>query len=113
MRFSRSMCVARSCVAVMRSPPMQRQRGGVIINIGSTLPYRGQVDRLAYACSKGALLTLTKVLAQSYLQDRIRVNWVTVGWVATPGELELRNQVHDDGSAFLEERSQQAPLGRL
>ncbi|HEY64089.1 MAG TPA: SDR family oxidoreductase [Caldilineae bacterium] len=94
-------------------PPMRQQGGGAIINIGSTLAYRGSLDRLAYACSKGALLSMTKVLARALLQDRIRVNWITVGWVITPGEIELRNQIHGDGLAYLEERSRQAPLGRL
>ena len=94
-------------------PHMRRRGGGRIINIGTTLPYRGRMNRLAYACSKGALLTMTKVLARDLLQDRILVNWITVGWVATPGEVQLRNQTHDDGLAFLEEMGHKAPLGRL
>ena len=94
-------------------PVMQQQGGGVVINIGSTLAYRGQADRLAYAASKGALLNLTKTLAQAYAKDRIRVNWVTVGWVETPGELELRNAIHADGKAFLQEHARSAPFGRL
>ena len=36
-------------------PAMRRQGGGRIINIGSTVPFRGAMDRLAYGCSKGAL----------------------------------------------------------
>ena len=56
---------------------------------------------------------MTRVLAQSYLKDRIRVNWVTVGWVATPGEVELRNAIHEDGTAYLVQTSERAPLGRL
>jgi NAD(P)-dependent dehydrogenase (short-subunit alcohol dehydrogenase family) len=94
-------------------PIMQQQGGGVVVNIGSTLAYRGQADRVAYSASKGALLTLTKTLAQVYAKDRIRVNWVTVGWVETPGELELRNAIHADGKAFLQEHARNAPFGRL
>ncbi len=94
-------------------PIMRRQGGGRIINVGSTVPYRATAERLAYACSKGALLTLTKVLARSLVADKILVNWVTVGWVATPAEVELRTRLVGDGQAFLEERSRQAPLGRL
>lgn len=94
-------------------PIMQQQGGGVIINIGSTLPYQGKIDRVAYATSKGALLTLTRVLAQSYAPSRIRVNWITVGWVATPGEVAVRNTIHQDALAFLDERSQEAFFGRL
>jgi NAD(P)-dependent dehydrogenase (short-subunit alcohol dehydrogenase family) len=94
-------------------PALRQQGGGSIVNIGSTLAYRSSGERIAYACSKGALLTMTKVLARELLRDRIRVNWITVGWVASPGEIELRNHTHGDGAAFLSERSQQAPLGRL
>jgi NAD(P)-dependent dehydrogenase (short-subunit alcohol dehydrogenase family) len=94
-------------------PFMRRQGGGRIINIGSTVPYRAKMDRLAYACSKGALLTMTKILARGLLADRILVNWITVGWVATPAEIALRNHLEGDGLAFLEEKSRQAPLGRL
>ena len=94
-------------------PPMRQQDGGSIVNIGTTVIYRGAVDRLAYACSKGALLTMTRTMARALLSDRIRVNWVTVGWVATPGEIVLRDRTHGDGVAFLREISDQAPLGRL
>lgn len=96
-------------------PHLKAQGGGVIVNIGSTTTFRCLSDRIAYATSKGALLTMTKRLAQVLLQDRIRVNWVTVGWVPTEGELELRSRdvPAGAGEAFLEEVGAQAPLGRL
>jgi NAD(P)-dependent dehydrogenase (short-subunit alcohol dehydrogenase family) len=82
-------------------PEMRRQGGGRIINIGSTVPLRGDARRLAYGASKGALLSMTKMLARGLVKDRILVNWIAVGWVATPGEVALRNQLHGDGMAFL------------
>ena len=96
-------------------PLMEKQGGGSVINIGSATPFRAGADRIAYASSKGALLTMTKCLARALLNKRIRVNWVTVGWVATEGEIELRNQhaPMGDGSAYLEGISEKAPLGRL
>lgn len=94
-------------------PVMRRQGGGRIINIGSTVPFRGGLDRLAYGCSKGALLTLTKSLARGLVRDRILVNWIAVGWVATAGEISLRTLTHGDGRAYLEQTGRQAPLGRL
>jgi NAD(P)-dependent dehydrogenase (short-subunit alcohol dehydrogenase family) len=92
-------------------PLMQKQRSGRIINIGSTVPWRGRINRLAYTCSKGALHTLTHVLARELLADRILVNWITVGWVATPGELTLRRVVGDLDRLEAAERT--AALGRL
>jgi NAD(P)-dependent dehydrogenase (short-subunit alcohol dehydrogenase family) len=94
-------------------PLMRKVGGGSIINIGSTLAYNGSANRLAYSCSKAALLTMTKALARTCLGDQIRVNWVTVGWVATPGEIELRNQTHNNGKAYLDEVSRKALMGRL
>jgi NAD(P)-dependent dehydrogenase (short-subunit alcohol dehydrogenase family) len=96
-------------------PHLQSQGGGVIVNIGSSTTFRCLSDRIAYATSKGALLTMTKRLAQVLLADRIRVNWVTVGWVPTEGEIELRAQ-HAPGSSaqeFLDKVAADAPLGRL
>jgi NAD(P)-dependent dehydrogenase (short-subunit alcohol dehydrogenase family) len=96
-------------------PHLRSQGEGVIVNIGSTTMFRCLSDRIAYATSKGALLTMTKRLAQVLLADKIRVNWVTVGWVPTEGELELRSQHAPGGSGreFLEKVSADAPLGRL
>lgn len=94
-------------------PLMRKVGGGSIVNIGSTLAYVGAVNRLAYSCSKGALLTLTKTLAKGCLADRIRANWITVGWVATPGEIQLRDQTAGDGKGYLDEKAKQMPFGRM
>ena len=97
-------------------PVMRQQGGGSIVNVGTTMVYRGDSEnlaRLSYASSKGALLTMTKAMARALLGDRIRVNWVTVGWVATPGEIALRDHMCGDGKGFLQEVSEHAPMGRL
>jgi NAD(P)-dependent dehydrogenase (short-subunit alcohol dehydrogenase family) len=95
-------------------PHMKNQGAGSIINIGSTTPFRSGGDRIAYASSKGALLTMTKGMARALLAYKIRVNWITVGWVPTEGEIELRS-LHSPtgGLAFLERVAAEAPLGRL
>jgi len=96
-------------------PHLRKQGGGCIVNIGSTTPFRAGGDRVAYAASKGALLFMTKTLARALLNDKIRVNWVAVGWVATEGEIELRSQHASSGTGqeFLDKISAEAPLGRL
>lgn len=96
-------------------PYMKKQGAGSIINIGSTTPFRSGGERIAYATSKGALLTMTKVLARALLPYKIRVNWITVGWVATEGEIELRSRHTPDGRgrAFLEKAGADSPLERL
>ena len=91
---------------------MAEAGGGSIVNIGSTHGFDGGLSLAAYACSKGALYTLTRHVAKNYTRQRIRCNWITVGWVDTPGErdaVERRGRNLD----WLRERSGAMPLGRL
>ena len=45
----------------------------------------------AYSASKGGVAQLTKSLALAYATDRIRVNAVAPGWIATPLTQALQN----------------------
>jgi NAD(P)-dependent dehydrogenase (short-subunit alcohol dehydrogenase family) len=69
---------------------MKEFGGGSIVLNGSPHAWGGQKDRVAYACSKGALLTLTDHIAQHYAEFGIRANYITMGWTPTEGELALR-----------------------
>jgi NAD(P)-dependent dehydrogenase (short-subunit alcohol dehydrogenase family) len=68
---------------------MLKSGGGSIVQIGSTNAYKGGKDLAAYSCSKGAMLTLNRHIAAHYGRQHIRSNWITVGWVASEGEIEL------------------------
>jgi NAD(P)-dependent dehydrogenase (short-subunit alcohol dehydrogenase family) len=68
---------------------MLKTGGGSIVQMGSTNAYKGSKDLAAYSCSKGAMLTLNRHIAAHYGRDNIRSNWITVGWVASEGEIEL------------------------
>lgn len=72
---------------------MLKLGGGSIVQIGSTNAYKGAENLVAYSCSKGALLTLNKNIAAHYAKHKIRSNWVTVGWVASEGEIELHENM--------------------
>jgi NAD(P)-dependent dehydrogenase (short-subunit alcohol dehydrogenase family) len=65
-------------------PVMQRQGGGVIVNVASELGLVGGSDIAAYCASKGGVVQLTKALAVDHAKDAIRVNCVCPGPVATP-----------------------------
>lgn len=66
---------------------MRREgRGGGIVNILSVSGHGGQPKLMAYSTSKGALGVLTKNLAYALRPDRIRVNGLNLGWMATPAE---------------------------
>jgi NAD(P)-dependent dehydrogenase (short-subunit alcohol dehydrogenase family) len=73
---------------------MLKTGGGSIVQMGSTHAYKGAKELAAYSISKGALLTLNRHIAANYSSDQIRSNWITVGWVASEGEVELH---HNEG----------------
>ena len=92
---------------------MLKTGGGSILNVGSTHAYGGDKDRAVYACSKGAILVLTKHIAMNYTRQNIRANWLTMGWVATPGELAHRKTEGRDMDWLNETASKVIPMGRL
>ncbi len=65
-------------------PLLKKQKGSSIINTTSVTAYRGSPGLLDYAASKGAIVSFTRSLSQSLLEDGIRVNAVAPGPIWTP-----------------------------
>jgi NAD(P)-dependent dehydrogenase (short-subunit alcohol dehydrogenase family) len=84
---------------------------GAICNIGSISALAGQPFINAYCASKGALTTLTANTAFSVMANRIRVNQLNVGWMASDHEREL--QVASGGPDWEAEAAAKLPFGRL
>ncbi|NHN34260.1 SDR family oxidoreductase [Paenibacillus sp. S3N08] len=87
-------------------------RGGAIINMSSSHAAVGLPELFAYSVSKGGLSTLTRNLAGALTADRIRVNGINPGWVATERELEVR-AANGQSHEWLVEKGKTLPLGRL
>lgn len=92
---------------------MQRSGGGSIVLVGSTHHTRGNKDRTAYACAKGALFTLSNHIGKHYACDRIRCNYLVMGWTPTDGELALRKSQGISEDELRTEASAALPLGRM
>lgn len=92
---------------------MRQNGGGSIVLTGSAHAWGGQKDRAAYACSKGVLLTLMEHISHNYASEKIRCNYLTLGWTPTEGEVEFRKT---QGISETELRRQAAdilPMGRM
>ena len=94
----------RLCAAAR---PLLARTGGCIVNTASMLAFFGGGLVPGYSASKGGVAQLTKSLAIAYAADKIRVNAIAPGWVATP----LTQALQDDParSAAILART---PLGR-
>jgi NAD(P)-dependent dehydrogenase (short-subunit alcohol dehydrogenase family) len=82
----------RSALLLVRAalPNFRKQGKGVVLNIGSLNAYCGEPRLLAYAMSKGAMMTMTRNLADAYGGEHIRVNQLNLGWTITENEIKLK-----------------------
>ena len=99
----------QECIRIMR----RDQTEGSIVNIGSMSALAGQSFLAAYCASKGALATLTRNTAYALLRNRIRVNGLNIGWMASDGEDRIQREFHHADDNWLEQAAQAQPNARL
>ena len=87
-------------------PHMLSEKSGAIVNISSIWGLRGASCEVAYACTKAAIIALTRSLAMELAPSGIRVNCVAPGVINT-------DMVQVLGQETLRDLAVQTPLGRL
>ncbi|MBB3086573.1 SDR family NAD(P)-dependent oxidoreductase [Geodermatophilus sabuli] len=65
---------------------------GCVVNVASRTFFTGSPGQLAYVASKGAVLGMTRVLAQELGPHGVTVNAVMPGQVATPGTEQYNSE---------------------
>ncbi|MBU6419442.1 MAG: SDR family oxidoreductase [Proteobacteria bacterium] len=85
------------------------QGGGAIVNVASDWGLVGASQALAYGASKGAVVQLTRSMANDHARQRVRVNAVCPGDTDTA---MLRREARND-PVRLAEMAAAIPLGRL
>jgi NAD(P)-dependent dehydrogenase (short-subunit alcohol dehydrogenase family) len=91
--------------------PLFPESGGAIVNISSIHATHAFPDSIPYACSKAALLALTRNLALELGSRHIRVNCICPGYIDTRlWEEYLRNST--DPKTVAEQTTALHPLGR-
>jgi NAD(P)-dependent dehydrogenase (short-subunit alcohol dehydrogenase family) len=69
---------------VTLDPQDENGERGVIINTASVAAEDGQIGQVAYAASKGGVLSMTLPVARDLMNDGIRVNTILPGIFETP-----------------------------
>jgi NAD(P)-dependent dehydrogenase (short-subunit alcohol dehydrogenase family) len=80
------------------TPVMQRQRSGVIVNISTAWAFEPSPMFPTSAVFRAGLAAFTKIFADTYAADNVRMNNVLPGWI--------------DSLPATDERRQSVPLGR-
>ena len=70
---------AKACL-----PQLRRSGAGAIVNIGGLSAHTGAAHRVHVVTAKAGLVGFTRALAHDLAEDKIRVNTVTPGFIATP-----------------------------
>lgn len=81
-------------------PEMVKTGGGSIINTASGSAFVGDIARVAYGSSKGAVVSLTRYIATQHAKEGIRCNAIAPGLIMTPA---FANSGQTDLSPFMKQ----------
>ncbi len=105
--------VAAPLMLTQLAVPELEKSAGCVIFIGSVHTRLAMSGRLAYAASKGAVQTMSRVLASELGPKKIRVNCVIPGAVATEINVSETGQTPAEAKAFFYKLAHMHPIGRI
>jgi len=106
-------------VEVVRAarPHLRARGGGAIVLIGTQAMWLPQLAQLAYAASKGALLSAMYYMVKELGPEKIRVNMVVPTWMwGPPVQMYIKFQAQQRDlpeEAIIREITAQMPLGEI
>ena len=93
-------------------PALLRNGGGTIVNNSSVSAFANVGGNISYAASKGAVMSLTRVLAIEYAGRNIRVNAINPGVIDT--DMNRRNKARSfDADVWTQRSLAVTPMGRM
>jgi 2-deoxy-D-gluconate 3-dehydrogenase len=84
--FRLSQLAARQMIA--------KKSGGKIVHVASVLSFQGGILVPAYAAAKGGVAQLTKSMANEWAKERINVNAIAPGYMATDNTTAIREDTN-------------------
>merc|ERR1719272_1104135 len=108
LNFRAPFLLTQAAANIMR----REGKGGSVVNVGSINSHGGQSNLPVYSCTKAALTAMTKHAAWALRRERIRSNYLAVGWMFTPAEDALM-QKEGAGADWIEKADANHPYGRL
>jgi NAD(P)-dependent dehydrogenase (short-subunit alcohol dehydrogenase family) len=99
------------------TPAMKQAGGGAIVLVGSQVMWLPQTPQIAYAASKGGLLSAMYYMAGELGKDRIRVNMVVPTWMwGPPVEAYVKMTAKQQGrspESVIADITAKMPLGEI
>lgn len=98
---------ARTCL-----PHMIEGGGGTVVVVSSVNGWMAEQGLIAYSSTKATLIEIARSLAVDHAREGIRANVVAPGTTDTPAFRRVMSTA-DDPEAWIAERAQRNPLGRI
>ncbi len=97
------ICLSKSAASMMALEPMQPDNErGVIINTASVAAQDGQIGQVAYAASKGGIVSMTLPITRDLAREGIRCNTILPGFFETPIYEQMKPEVKEALRAYVQ-----------